>query len=361
MSGYVIANHWHTTVMPPQFPLRLHLLIDWDGTLAISSTLPTIAQIGYAHNTSLSLPSWSQLSAAYLSDFNAHQSSYIRRATERKTAAEELSWLKSLREVERKSVERVEAAGIFQNVTSKEIEEVAIRALRDGKVVIRDGWLRLLREVRERGGKVSVVSVGWSGHFIQTCLQKGLTGGEKNEEKDVLSYKNIEVHANEIVGGAKAMLSRYFEEYDHDGEGGIWTAHDKGAVMQKLIASMTRGQGKNMNEERLVVYVGDSTTDLECLLKANIGVCLRNPYKMNSEQKELMETLERIGINCRQISEMTDNDRAMGVGRYQGLWWAEDFNEIINSDICKYCSTCYIDVAYTLTEDGCCRILSTKL
>lgn len=158
-SATLVIAHFssdRTTMASPP----VHLIVDWDGTLTTSSTLPLIAQIGYNRNASSALPSWKLISEAYLSDYRGHASAYKPAASDRKTVKQELEWLESLRDVERKSMERAEVAGIFKGVETKDVQRAAEQAVREGRVVLREDGVRMVKKVLQDGGKVGVISVG---------------------------------------------------------------------------------------------------------------------------------------------------------------------------------------------------------
>ncbi|KAL8971995.1 MAG: hypothetical protein Q9197_002988 [Variospora fuerteventurae] len=314
-----------TMTFPP-----LHLILDWDGTLTTSSTLPTIAQIGYARNASHPLPSWHTISEAYMSDLRAHTSTYSPPASERNTIAQELQWLESLRDVERKSTERVEAAGIFRNVGREDVRHAAEQAMKEGKVVLRDGWIDLVAWVLKDGGEVGVVSVGWSAEFIRWCLKTGLEAS-KEEGKEGVKVEDIDVRANEVLDWEDGKLRRYFEEEGRGGEGGIWTARDKRKVVDEM--AVKEGDGK----KRVVVYVGDSVTDLECLLSANVGFCVRDEVE-SDEQIELKQSLGRLGVGCSHFDIMTpanlsDFVRRGGSADGSSVWWDCGFPSLSRSAV----------------------------
>jgi phosphoglycolate phosphatase-like HAD superfamily hydrolase len=75
-----------------------------------------------------------------------------------------------------------------------------------------------------------------------------------------------------------------------------------------------------------VIYVGDSATDLEALLAADVGVCVRDEI-MGASQLELADALTRIGVLVVSIDEgigmkQINNERAKVV------YWAEGLEQI---------------------------------
>lgn len=245
----------------------------------------------------------------------------------------------------------MEEAGAFRGVRGGDVDAAARRGVRVGAVWLRPGWEGCVRDVllrwgeegrREGRGKVGVVSVGWSARFIRRCLFHDAAAGPYGEgelgRRGVEEMvREMEVVANEIrglddEGGSSGMLSRWFGEEG----GGVWTAGDKGRVVRRLIAE-DGGEGTGMGRMR-TVYVGDSVTDLECLLLVDVGICIRDE-PLQSGQEALREVLERVGVRCRWIGEMErehTGQSAHGVegengGREKGVWWARDFEEIRRS------------------------------
>lgn len=132
---------------------------------------------------------------------------------------------------------------------------------------------------------------------------------------------DIEIRANEILGGESGKLDRCL------GERGIWTAGDKLVVMQQLVEKSTE-----MGVKPKTVYIGDSPTDLACLLEADVGICIRDQL-LSSEQKGLKETLERVGVASEHVSEYGMRDGGLEEGEGMRLWWAADFDEVCESGI----------------------------
>lgn len=257
---------------------------------------------------------------------------------------------------------RVEGAGVFVGVTGTDVDCAAGRCVDGGEVVLRRGWRGLVRGVLggdvdgegvqegvEGKGKVGVVSVGWSGRFIRGSLLRAVSaggaGGGGEEVGDGEGRKMVgemEIVANEIerlddADGSQGMLSRWFDGVEG---GGVWTAGDKGRVVRRLVAEdcVEERKGGEGRERTRTVYVGDSVTDLECLMLVDVGICIRDE-PLQSGQEALRETLGRIGVECRWIGGMQHervghSDRGLESGSgggMKGLWWARDFEEIHES------------------------------
>ncbi|KAI9839604.1 MAG: hypothetical protein M1819_002230 [Sarea resinae] len=442
--------------MAPHPRIR-HLFLDWDGTLTTQDTLSLVASIGYAHHhhhhhhlhqlqqqqqqheqqqttapgssatpsteadTTPPLPPWTHFSDAYMHDYAQHartrekeeqggQSSTTPLTPPiRKTPlSRRLGFLNGLRPVERRSVERVERAGVFRGVTGAEVWRAAGQMVGSGEVRLRAGCEGVValgmgtrtaaggvgvgvgsagagattRRGRGRGGAqmdISIVSVNWSAEFIRACLAgatgKALQGGEQerfqqhqHQHQHQQSHP-LAIYANDIsdlwsaTGSPTGQLNRYFGGPD----GGIWTGEDKARIVRQIlkddecapksgmIATPACEKGSGGEERGYVVYVGDSITDLECLVEcADVGICVRDE-RMGSTQRGLARALEEVGVRVDWIGEWTDNDGGGGdgggevgsesdsqskgdtnrTGSRKTVWWARDFREILDSPLMR--------------------------
>jgi thiamine phosphate phosphatase / amino-HMP aminohydrolase len=287
----------------------MDLVLDWDGTITTKGTLSVVASIGYKRNSSQILPPWSHFSEAYGSDYQMHAARHKAEGNNGISLEHFFAWQESLVGAERASVERVERAGIFANVTERDVDDAARRAVESRTVVLRPGLSSLLDKAHVRGSRITIVSVNWSGRFIHSCLRTA------QELQHSPLHQDIHIRANDIESGSSSRLSRTFEKEDR----GIWTAGDKARVMDEEL--------KAGAEPRLSVYIGDTSTDLPCLLLADVGICLRDS-ELGSEQRSLQEILTELDIPCNWI-EKYNISRDDGPGRR--LWWARDFHEICNS------------------------------
>ncbi|KAL8885280.1 MAG: hypothetical protein Q9215_006841 [Flavoplaca cf. flavocitrina] len=311
----------------------IHLVLDFDGTLTTSSSLSLIYDIG--HRLNPSCPSWQSISQAYVDDFNSMKTTSMVKPT---TLLQALQRLESLRAIEYRSIARVEATKVFRGVNIEILHAAAEKAIRDAELEMRDGWQKLVGMVMKEEGKVGVVSVGWSGDFIRSCLHASLervrAAEQDSDWANRVDLPLIDVRANNIIGGDEGKMDRYWRAATSDDKSQILTAEDKLRVMKDIL-----GMDVVEGSHPLVVYVGDSTTDLECLLHADVGICLRDEAaSMTWEQRELQEILDQAGIDCRWVGNMDEGDlempplRSIDGGVYHSqTWWARDFDEISQS------------------------------
>lgn len=344
----------------------IHLILDWDGTLTQKDTLALVAKVGYDKQAvnpetgsnpeerqakgQFILP-WSEYGRLYMLDYKAHKDEYRPAPSNRTTLEAERKWLKSLENVEGDSVSRVQASGIFKGVTTDDIANGASSAISSGELKLRNGWEELLRNIIEDGSKspqssfripnmqrnkISILSVNWSETFIRKALEA--TQPLSADKGGV----TVEVHAGRL-GAGDVRLSEFFKskliihandiqghDLDAGSNGMIWnevgfirTSRDKVTRLPDRcydnLASGTH-DAPPPNAAR-VVYVGDSDTDLECLLAADLGICIRDE-PIGSTQAALAETLERLQISTKAISDLAiDTEEHV-------IYWAKDFEEI---------------------------------
>jgi len=234
-----------------------------------------------------------------------------------------------LQDTERISIERVEASGIFNGVRTSDIEVAATKTFRDNSITLRTGWIRLIQSIQQdHNGTVAIVSVAWSELFIATLVAEANRAAGSNG----VAVHDIVIKANDIAEDGSGRLDRYFPATGQ----GIWTAADKDLVMDQLVYQSNRSESGGGAVKPFTIYVGDSPTDLACLLKADVGICIRDS-PLTSEQKALQETLQRLSVGCVSVNHFADmadaleREDAKIVAR--GLWWAKDFEEVCESGV----------------------------
>lgn len=206
--------------------------------------------------------------------------------------------LSDLKVVEQRSLDRVFGARIFEGVTREVLEEGAEKAVRDGEVELREGCVEFMRSIlASKEDKLHILSVNWSRCFIASCLK---VAGVDVDASIVL--------ANELEGIEQGRPST--GQISPDGSMKIISSGDKLRYLEQI-----REQGSAR-----IVYVGDSWPDIECLVAANVGICIRDE-PMGSSQRNLAEALERLGVACTYIRGHDGHAQSQ-------VAWAKDFSEI---------------------------------
>ena len=320
------------TTSPRRMPI--HLLLDFDGTITEDDTTSVLAKIGLEqheiHETTAA--SWDDLSSAYLSDYCEHLDTYQPTAENRKIFEQECDWLRSLHDVEEKSFKRACEGNVFQHFRNLDYSSFAkeVRnAMSDGRVRVREGWRQLFEAVQEYNTRlpkehvcayVSVVSISWSRRWILECL---VAAGLSRRQDEVFSEKDVggtttEREVSETQVKCSEIFSNEIGEFteDHIDHDYRWhyasLVHDSGNKLH--VQQQIR---KKLDDESLLIYIGDSVTDLECLVEADFGICLRST-PMTRGQQELALTCERLGIPTIDIDQLpqavtsdSDGDKKM--------------------------------------------------
>ena len=170
---------------------------------------------------------------------------------------------------------RVERGGLFKGMTKQSLLE---RAKDTSLLSLQNGTNDFLQKFR---GKWGILSVGWSATFIKTALtSRGVH----------LDDTNTPIVANEVEFDEHDIGTGNLSKHEANTEG-IRIASDKLREMRKMLATWRQDTPSSTNEEELVVYVGDSETDLLCLLEADVGVI------MNSQS--MVDKCEKMGLEVK--------------------------------------------------------------
>ena len=271
------------------------------------------------------------ISEAYSKDLQTHEAEYPVSTAQRTTLEQESTYLESLAAVEQASLKRIQDAGIFHDITQDMVTRAAHNCVNENKISLRRGWTILITTKAKTGqlgidGKTHIISVAWSEDFIASCLEHSASKERELDPAHVLASvrDDVAVHANTIDG-----VSGRIEGSDRQHGGRlILTAKDKYDVMQNIISEDSRFESTDIP---MTFYIGDSTTDLLCLLNVDVGVCIRDE-PLTKEQEQLEETLQRLGVEVRPMYTLLGSlDRGWETGKV--VWFARDFMEIMLSGV----------------------------
>ena len=232
----------------------------------------------------------------------------------------EYNYLESLGRIDKRSRERMENAGIFKDLNAKQIGIIANYHAIRRDITLRKGWKGCFFSAVKPAsrapsiqppGQVHIVSVAWSGHFIRSYLSRFQ---ESFLERRQGWFFVPQVHANEITDTTGLI------------EGGIHTAGDKLTVMRRTISDY---RNQNHGRRPVSVYVGDSATDLTCILAADVGIIMQDKV-LTSEQVYLYDTLLRLSYEIRHVLEYADMRPHLGPD-VKIVWAAGDFEQIRQS------------------------------
>jgi len=290
----------------------VQVIMDWDTTLTMSDTMHTLASIGYSANVSnhKDISPWSHFVNSYSYEYELHEAEYVPNKKNRTTIDAESAWLKSLAQVEQRSFVRFCEEGPFNNVSRTEMNHGTAKACRDGHVKMRPGWDQLISlGATEIGCKLilTISSVNWSKTFIQEYLREAVYVSKFVDTRALSAViERMAIHANEIL----QPNIKY----------GIHTSADKAEIL--------KAERSDDNKPERVIYLGDSITDFDSLLAADLGVCIRSCGKATHGEIELSSTLKRVGVVVKPLKAARALQRETKAGK-PCVWWTDDLCEVV--------------------------------
>ncbi|CAJ2513823.1 Uu.00g019420.m01.CDS01 [Anthostomella pinea] len=286
----------------------MSIFLDFDGTITAQDTISELANFALRFQNSRQQlqpeagvgadlkPQWDAVVKAYIDDHKAQVACYRPAEAARRELHEKVAFLRDLKAVETRSLARIKSCALFQGITPAAFREAGRALVREGTVVIRPGFADFVRRRVEQGWRVYVVSVNWSSAFIE-----GACGG----------VDGLSVIANDVreedgsVAGPEVLNAEGREQHRN-----LTNSCDKLDVMTAVLErdGLVRDGSRSF-------YLGDSTTDLECLLAATRGIVVAD-----RDDTTLLRTLRRIG---KSVPRVRDADQGAG------LSWASDFEEVM--------------------------------
>ncbi|TFA98133.1 hypothetical protein CCMA1212_010131 [Trichoderma ghanense] len=286
----------------------MNLIFDFDGTITAKDTIFQLAQSAIHLQTQRSPSSsssgghppslqtkWDDIVRTYADQHAAYAEAFSPPKHERRTPAQELAYLASLKDTENASLDRVDGSGLFGGLTPEDLFRMGRESVEKGDVVVRGGFVEVVALARERGWRVGVISVNWSAAFISGVLHP-LGDGIPIVTNCISSDGTI--HGPEGFNGGVRLT----------------TARDKANVLGELLA-----KERHLSSGCPTVYFGDSTTDMECLLKHH-GIVIA----ADEQSSSLLQTLVRVGVRVPHAGSVQDG---------ANIAWARDFCEILDSEV----------------------------
>ncbi|KAF1845863.1 uncharacterized protein K460DRAFT_366714 [Cucurbitaria berberidis CBS 394.84] len=323
--SYSSFKTWHTSLlrtysaaamststrhpMSPHQPF--HWILDWDGTITRHDTLDTLVNISASAKPDFPTEdAWRRVTKAYMDDYTATLKQLKPDGVLPKTVEDERELLKNLKAVEQRSLDRVSSSGIFAGLTATQIAAGTQKAISSQQVDFRPGFANFTQDAQAQQvgsightrSLINVLSVNWSQHFISSCLRASNVSIQSpailsNEIGDIQHGRASDGH----IGPANGTM--------------VISSDDKLRCLERL-----RQENAVAGDSLPIVYVGDSWPDLECLLAADLGICVRDE-PMGSSQRKLADSLERLGVTCPRLRDWREADEWKVV-------WARDFTEI---------------------------------
>ncbi len=300
-----------TTIMSPKPPFspsqRIYWILDFDGTMTRHDTLDVLVNIAATTKPHDSiLKRWKAVTQAYMNDYKTTLETLVSKGSmhEPSSIESQRQLLKELEPVEHRSLARVHEGKIFTSLTKEQIHHGAKRAVMSGQVAFRPCLDAIFRHAKIHGGQVNILSVNWSRCFIAGCLKAA----------------GLELDAESILSNELDCI-----QHGTPSTGRIGPAGDNKAMIvssRDKLDKLERIKAKNAVSGNTIpiVYVGDSLTDWECLLAADLGICVRlDP--ISDSQKQLIIALQERSISCPRLSDWADCDEWK-------VAWVGDLDEI---------------------------------
>lgn len=314
---------------------RPRLVLDFDGTITQKDTILVLASTAIArqqqrqqeHDSTDLAARWDQVVAAYLDDLKAYKDGYAVPESQRRTLAHEVAYQRGMADAEAASLARVRDSGVFAGLDAPTLRDMGREAVASGQVALRPGLARLVGEAGRAGWDVTVLSVNWSASFIRGVLStaggsssssSSSARGEARESgsgSSIRGLDDLDVVANEVVSSGGGIVN----DRDRDAKP-LTTSSDKLEALKRWCPAAPA----------VVLYMGDSTTDLECLLHGR-GVVVAD----GEDKSSLIRTLRRLGLNVPHASQAREAGGAGGDGKdkSQVVFWASDFNQVLDSGL----------------------------
>ena len=213
--------------------------------------------------------------------------------------------------MEEASAQRVAESGFFQGVKTEDIFKLAEEMISTGELHLRKGWLDLFEmflpsSSPPAGSKISILSVNWSEAWIRgSLLQAAKTASPRGQAELLEFIQNMEISSNRIEGldlpqGSNGRMTGGVH-------GPIRTSADK---LLYLPPSRSTTDGKRTDpatseDSPLVVYVGDSSTDFDCLRCADVGIWIADVPETQYQAKfaEVFRPLKYVPPSLETIDE----------------------------------------------------------
>ncbi|CAF3482083.1 unnamed protein product [Fusarium graminearum] len=267
----------------------MHLVFDFDGTITQQDSIGELARSAIeiqrnrkGHDLQAS---WDQVVQAYVADYRHYKENHPSPEDTRICMDQEFEFLSGMKDVEEASLQRIAESQIFEGLDAETLSQAGADAVQAGRIKIRDGFTEVMKLVADRNWRVSVISVNWSRSFLRGAL---------------LPHA-LDVIANEPVMDGTITGPEFFN-------GRMTNAREKKEALKHLIKE----------KDGRVIYFGDSTTDMECLLAGGVVIS-------DDEESSLLKALKRIKVNVPHVSDKRERD-----GKVK---WARNFREVLDSGL----------------------------
>lgn len=283
-----------------------NIIFDFDGTITTKDTISTLAKFGIRFQKERGNDvnaAWDEILERYGEDYANHVETYRPVEAERKTIEQEIAYYRSLRDVETRSFKRVSTSGLFHGISREAWKDAGGEMVETGEVIVRNGFREFILKLREKETRCGVVSVNFSRFFIEGVLEASV--GDRAVVGEIEVVANIS-DEDGVLSGPKRRGSQVMA-----------TSDAKLSLMRALLGAWEKDRGSRGK----TVYVGDSGTDLECLLADEVvGVVMSE-----NGEGSLMKMLRKY-VTVEPCAEYRD-------GKKNILYCATDFEDLRNTPL----------------------------
>ena len=287
---------------------KMHIFMDFDGTITTKDTIGILMEYIMAHDHNTYYNFWTSHCKWYAEQCEAYEKAHcpslapgdLQYADQLDLRAVIDDYVNGRAKLELESVERLNACGIFSNTVSHELYEAGCMGVNGGKVKIRSGFAPLLDFMRRERMSLTVLSVNWSDDWIMGCLRQWP------------HLAQVDLVSNHISRGAR-ITGPPFKISTPDGL--LLTGANKLEAMratQKRIPAL--GDGMTF------VYIGDSTTDLPCMLACDHAIVMVNEAPSPLRPNFVIDAIQAIHrCEVKNVKQSDSNFR---------FAWARDMIEV---------------------------------
>lgn len=282
----------------------MSIFLDFDGTITVRDTIGELAKAALRIQSDRGIDlskEWDDVVKAYLEDYDRQVDEYHIKESDRNQTEHEVAFLRAMKTVELKSLERINSSKVFRGVSEDDLMHAGRKAVKDGVVSLRPGFKKFVQRRVKEGWRVWVISVNWSTAFIEgvlDCRDIHVIANDVREDGSIVGPEGLNrIVDKDVEGNAREQRN-------------LTNSSDKLDIMKDVLH-------RDRVEQAPSFYFGDSITDLECLLHAMYGVVIADG---EGERSKLLQTLRRIG---KDVPRARDTEALV-----HGITWAEDFEEV---------------------------------
>ncbi|KAG2219323.1 hypothetical protein INT45_006856, partial [Circinella minor] len=210
------------------------------------------------NNTSLS---WHYFLDSYMND-------YYQIKTNLPSSINIMDRIKKLRQAEEASLTRIHSHHVFQGLTRQMIFNQAKHL---GPKLLKPNVLETLKSIKNKKDNLRIISINWSKDWIRGILNSCFLDHEE------LSYDQI--YCNDFMYDKEGIATGEIQP-------NILTSFDKKFIIDQEIKK------ESINNEKKIIYIGDSLGDLLPLVEADTGIVMGNNQSLlNSIQNDFHRTI----------------------------------------------------------------------